>query len=116
MVDFKRLTDRAKDVVEKRGGKDALKDDMQELRNIAKGQGSLKEKAMAAKDALKDPGREGRAQPAAGAKAPHAGGTERPATEPTPSAKPATPGPAKPAEPRPEKPDAETEATSPRTK
>jgi hypothetical protein len=56
MVNFKRLTDRAKDVVEKRGGSDALKADAQELRKIASGQGSIKEKAMAAKDALKDPG------------------------------------------------------------
>jgi hypothetical protein len=59
MVNFKRLTDRAKETMEKRGGKDALKDDMQELRNIAKSKGSIKEKANAAKDALKDPGRRG---------------------------------------------------------
>lgn len=60
MVNFKRLADRAKDVVEKRGGTDALKQDADELKNIAKGKGSLKEKAMAAKDAVKDPG--GRAE------------------------------------------------------
>ena len=85
MVNFKRLTDRAKDAVEKRGGKDALKDDMQELRNIAKGKGSLKEKATAAKDALKDPGREG-----SRATSPSAGSGE----SPTPT--PATPPPTEP--------------------
>jgi hypothetical protein len=70
MVNLRRLTDRAKDVVEKRGGKDSLKEDMNELRNIARGEGTLKEKAAAAKDALKDPGQKGREQPAAGATAP----------------------------------------------
>jgi len=56
MVNFKRLADKAKDVVEKRGGTDALKEDAQELKDIAKGKGSLKEKAKAAADALKEPG------------------------------------------------------------
>jgi hypothetical protein len=59
MVNFKKLADKAKDVVEKRGGTDALKKDAQELRDIAKGKGSLKDKAKAAADAVKDPGREG---------------------------------------------------------
>jgi hypothetical protein len=60
MVNFKRLADRAKDVVDKRGGSDALKEDAQELRDIAKGKGSLKDKAKAAAAAVKDPGREGK--------------------------------------------------------
>ena len=59
MVNFKRLADKAKDVVDKRGGTDALKQDAQELRDIAKGKGSLKDKAKAAAEAVKDPGREG---------------------------------------------------------
>ena len=59
MVNFKKLTDRAKDAVEKRGGTDSLKQDFGELRNIAKGEGTLKEKAKKAADAVKDPGREG---------------------------------------------------------
>ena len=59
MVNFKRLTDRAKDVVEKRGGVDSLKQDADELRKIAKGKGSLKDKAKAAGKAVKDPGRKG---------------------------------------------------------
>ena len=59
MVNFKKLTDRAKDVVEKRGGSDALKADAQELKNIAKGKGSIKDKAKAAREAVSDPGRKG---------------------------------------------------------
>lgn len=61
MVNFKKLTDRAKDVVEKRGGTDALKQDAEKLKNIAKGEGSLKDKAKAAGDAVKEPGAPGRA-------------------------------------------------------
>ena len=56
MVDFKRITDRAKDLVDKRGGSGSLKEDAGELRDIAKGPGSFKDKAKAAVDAIKDPG------------------------------------------------------------
>lgn len=56
MVNFKKLADKAKDVVEKRGGTDSLKEDANQLKNIAKGKGSLKDKAMKAKDAIKEPG------------------------------------------------------------
>jgi hypothetical protein len=59
MVNFKKLTDRAKGVVDKRGGSDSLKEDFGELKNIAKGEGTLKEKAKRAKDAVKDPGTKG---------------------------------------------------------
>ena len=59
MVNLRRLTDQAKKVVEKRGGSDALKEDADELQDIAKGKGSLKDKAKAAGKALKDPGRPG---------------------------------------------------------
>lgn len=58
-MDFKKLTDRAKDVVEKRGGSDGLKRDAAKLKNIAAGEGSLKDKAKAAGDAMKDPGAPG---------------------------------------------------------
>jgi hypothetical protein len=72
MVNLKRLTDRAKDVVEKRGGTDALKADAEELRGIAKGKGSLKDKAKAAAAAMKEPGRKGgeRGRDAGGGPAP----------------------------------------------
>jgi hypothetical protein len=59
MVSFrnvKRIADKAKDQVEKRGGSDALKGDAAELKSIAKGEGSIKDKAKAAGKALKDPG------------------------------------------------------------
>jgi hypothetical protein len=56
-MDLRRLTNRAKNVVNRRGGTDALKDDLNELKDIAKGKGSVKDKAKAAADALKDPGK-----------------------------------------------------------
>jgi hypothetical protein len=61
MANFKRITDRAKDLVEKRGGTESLKRDANELRDIAKGPGTFKDKAKAAVDALKDPGEAGEA-------------------------------------------------------
>ena len=63
MVNFKRLTNKAKDVVDKRGGMDSLKEDAGELRDIGKGKGSLKDKAKAAGKAVKDPGARGPDQP-----------------------------------------------------
>lgn len=59
MVNFRRLADRAKKVVDKRGGTDSVKEDAEELKDIAKGEGSLKDKAKAAGEALKDPGAPG---------------------------------------------------------
>jgi hypothetical protein len=59
MVNLKRLTDQAKKLVEKRGGTDALKEDAEELKDIAKGKGSVKDKAKAAGEAIKDPGKPG---------------------------------------------------------
>ena len=59
MVNFKRLTDKARDAVDKRGGVDSLKGDAAELQKIAKGKGSLKDKAKAAGEAVKDPGQKG---------------------------------------------------------
>ena len=62
MVNLRRLknvADKAKDQVEKRGGSDAVKEDAGELKGIAKGKGSLKDKAKAAGKAIKKPGAEG---------------------------------------------------------
>jgi hypothetical protein len=59
MVNLRRLTDRAKKLVEKRGGTDSLKEDAEELKDIAKGEGSLKDKAKAAGEAVKEPGAPG---------------------------------------------------------
>jgi hypothetical protein len=61
MVSFrnlKKVADKAKDQVDKRGGTDALKEDADELKDIAKGKGSLKDKAKSAGKAIKDPGAE----------------------------------------------------------
>jgi len=67
MVDFKKLRTQAQDLVEKRGGPEALKKDAAELREIAKGKGSLSDKAKAAAAALKQQGEGDSAQPATGA-------------------------------------------------
>src|SRR5262249_23336273 len=59
MVNFrnlKRIGDKAKEQVDKRGGTDSLKEDAEELKGIAKGEGSLKDKAKAAGKAIKEPG------------------------------------------------------------
>ena len=55
-MDLKRLSQRAKDLVDKRGGSDSLKQDAEELKRIAKGEGSVTDKAKAAASAIKDPG------------------------------------------------------------
>jgi hypothetical protein len=60
MVSFrnvKKIADKAKDQVDKRGGSEAAKEDAGELKQIAKGKGSLKDKAKAAGKALKEPGK-----------------------------------------------------------
>ncbi len=59
MVNLKRLADQAKKVIDKRGGVDSLKEDAGELRGIAKGKGSLADKAKAAGKAVKEPGAPG---------------------------------------------------------
>ncbi|MGH2974774.1 MAG: hypothetical protein ACRDLL_07905 [Solirubrobacterales bacterium] len=58
-MDLKRLTNRAKDIVDKRGGTDSLKQDAGELKDIASGKGALKDKAKAAAEAIKEPGAPG---------------------------------------------------------
>jgi hypothetical protein len=63
MVNLRRITDQAKKLVDRRGGTDALKEDAGELADIAKGKGSLKDKAKAAGKAVKDPGAEGEDTP-----------------------------------------------------
>jgi hypothetical protein len=63
MVNFKKFADKAKDVVDKRGGMGSLKEDAEELRGIAKGEGSFKDKATEAAAAVKDPGAKGPDQP-----------------------------------------------------
>lgn len=50
----------AKQQIDRRGGSDALKEDAQELRDIAQGPGSAGDKAKRAADALKEPGAPGK--------------------------------------------------------
>ena len=57
MVNFRRLADQAKKIVDKRGGTDSVKEDAEELKDIATGRGSMKDKAKAAADAVKEPGK-----------------------------------------------------------
>jgi len=57
---FNRIADAAKRAIDKRGGMDALKGDLQEVQEIAKGRGSLRDKAKAATDAVKTPGKASR--------------------------------------------------------
>jgi hypothetical protein len=74
-MDLKRLADRAKAIVDKRGGTQSLKEDAEELKDIAGGGGSLTDKAKAAAEAVKEPGATG---PDAGrADRPREGGRER---------------------------------------
>ncbi|HSD02789.1 MAG TPA: hypothetical protein VLB81_10480 [Gaiellales bacterium] len=58
-MDFGNLTKKAKQMVDKRGGTDALKDDADELKDIVSGKGNAMDKAKAAGKALKDPGKPG---------------------------------------------------------
>jgi hypothetical protein len=53
------LLDRAKGIVQKRGGTESAKEDAQELKDIASSEGSMSEKAKGAADAVKDPGAKG---------------------------------------------------------
>ena len=65
MVDFKKLSTRAKDLVEQRGGTEGLKKDAATLREVAKSKGSLSDKAKAAAAALKETSANDPAAPAA---------------------------------------------------
>ena len=58
-MDFKRLSQQAKRLIDKRGGTKSLKEDADELRDIARGEGSLSDKAKAAAEAVKEPGAKG---------------------------------------------------------
>ena len=58
-MDLSRLTSRAKDIFAKRGGSEAAKKDAQELKDIARSDASLSDKAKAGVEALKEPGAPG---------------------------------------------------------
>ena len=72
-MDIKKIVGKAKDFVEEHGDDikkewkeraPGLKDDVAELKNIAKGDGSLTDKAKAAVEAIKDAGKPDADQPA----------------------------------------------------
>ncbi|HZO06548.1 MAG TPA: hypothetical protein VFB52_09180 [Solirubrobacterales bacterium] len=54
-----KLFDKAKKTIDDRGGIDSLKGDAQELKKIATGKGSIKDKAKDAAAAIKEPGAAG---------------------------------------------------------
>jgi hypothetical protein len=68
-MNFKSLQHKAKQLIDRRGGTESLKADAEELKDIAKGPGSVTDKAKLAGEALKDPGAKGPGTPAAGADA-----------------------------------------------
>ena len=57
-----KLFDKAKKAIDDRGGMDSLKEDAAELKEVAKGKGSLSDKAKAAAAAIKEPGAPGSEQ------------------------------------------------------
>jgi hypothetical protein len=59
MAGLSNLAAKAREMFSKRGGTDAAKEDLQELKDIHAGEGSLSDKAKAAADALKEPGAQG---------------------------------------------------------
>jgi hypothetical protein len=58
-MDLSKITDKAKELIDKRGGTAALKDDAMELKDIAGKDESVTDKAKDAVEALKDPGAPG---------------------------------------------------------
>jgi hypothetical protein len=63
-VDLRNLADKAKELIDKRGGTGSLKEDADELRGIASRDESLVDKAKDAVEAVKDPGADATAEPA----------------------------------------------------
>jgi hypothetical protein len=64
MAGFRSLADKAREIFNKRGGAEAAKGDLQELKDIHARGGSMSDKAKAAVDALKEPGMKGPDRPA----------------------------------------------------
>ena len=58
-MDLGKLADQIKHAVDERGGVDSLKEDAEELKDIATGEGSVTDKAKDAVEAIKDPGESG---------------------------------------------------------
>jgi len=67
-MNLKSLFNKGKKIVDERGGVDSLKEDAAELKGIAKGKGSLTDKAKDAAAAIKKPGAPGEEKPAGAGK------------------------------------------------
>ena len=89
-MDFANLQRRAKQLIDRRGGTDSVKADAAELKDIAKGPGSLADKAKRAGEALKDPGAKGPDTPAS----PHPPAADSPVPPAADSPVPPAPAPA----------------------
>jgi hypothetical protein len=59
MAGLSSLANKAREIFHKRGGTETAKEDLQELKDIHAGEGSMSDKAKAAVDALKEPGAKG---------------------------------------------------------
>jgi hypothetical protein len=55
-MNWKTMADKAKQTFQQRGGSTAAKEDAEELRDIAQGQGSITDKAKEAAAAIREPG------------------------------------------------------------
>ena len=64
-MNWKAMADKAKQTFQQRGGSKAAKEDAEELRDIAQGQGSLADKAKQAATAIREPGAHAADSPAA---------------------------------------------------
>ena len=89
-MDFKSLQRKAKQLIDRRGGTDSRKADAEELKDIARGPGSVADKAKRAGDALKDPGVKGPDTPASS----HSPAPDQPAPPGRTAEPPAPPAPA----------------------
>jgi hypothetical protein len=81
-MDLSRLTSKAKDMFARRGGAEAAKKDAQELKDIARSDASMGDKAKAGLEALKEPGAPGEERPGGeerrpGGAEPRPGGEQR---------------------------------------
>jgi hypothetical protein len=63
-MDLKSLGDKAKGLIDKRGGTENLEEDAEELKGIATGKGNLADKAKAAVAAIREPGDDDATSPA----------------------------------------------------
>ena len=72
-MNLKSLLNKGKKIVDERGGVESLKQDAAQLKDIAKGKGSLTDKAKDAAAAIKEPGARGAEDEPAGAGKPDPG-------------------------------------------